>query len=97
MGVARYTIFHFVKMVTGSARLFVPCRGRSKNGKFFPLLEKEIDFVRQNQLLSNPTRKRKARENPGCLLIETDLSIPPTSDTLIVSIRWTKCRANFGG
>lgn len=42
-------------------------------------------------------RKEKARLPGLCLLIETDLSIPPTSDTLIVSIRWTKCRANFGG
>ena len=53
MGVARYTIFHFVKMVTSSARLFVPCPGtfqleksvsnwkeeHSKNGKNFPFLE----------------------------------------------------------
>lgn len=53
MGVARYTIFHFVKMVTGSARLFVPVPGtfqletdfsnwkeeNSKTGKNFPFLE----------------------------------------------------------
>lgn len=59
MGVARYTIFHFVKMVTGSARLFIPVPGtfqleksvsnwkeeNSKTGKIFPLLEWKIDSV----------------------------------------------------
>lgn len=73
MGVARYTIFHFVKMVTGSARLFVPCRGRSNWKNPFPIgrrripkTEKIFHFwnesnpTRRSQFLHNPDQKRKS-------------------------------------